>query len=58
MGDLVTQSTEKGEVVNDLFASVSSRMRSSHTAQVAEGIGRDWGNEELLTVGIRGTVGI
>jgi len=35
----------------DFFASVFTNKCSSHTAQVAEGKGRDWENEELPTVG-------
>jgi len=38
-------------VLNDFFASVSNSKCSSHTAQVAEGKGRDLENEELPTVG-------
>ncbi|GAB0179229.1 mitochondrial enolase superfamily member 1 [Grus japonensis] len=50
-GDLVTQDMEKAEVLNDLFASVFISEGSRHTAQVTEGKGRDWENEELSTVG-------
>ncbi|KAK4832498.1 hypothetical protein QYF61_023545 [Mycteria americana] len=42
---------EKAEVLNDFFASVFMGKCSSHTAQVAEGKGRDWENEEPPTVG-------
>ena len=38
------------EVLN-FFASVFTDKCSSHTAQVAEGKGRDWENEEPPTVG-------
>ncbi|GAB0177300.1 mitochondrial enolase superfamily member 1 [Grus japonensis] len=51
MGDLVTQDMEKVEVLNDFFVSVFTGNCLSHTAQVKEGKGRDWENEELPTVG-------
>ncbi|PKU32364.1 rna-directed dna polymerase from mobile element jockey-like [Limosa lapponica baueri] len=51
MGDLVTQDMEKDEVPNNIFVSVFTGKCSSHTAQVAEGKGRDWENEESPTVG-------
>ena len=38
-------------LVTDIFASVFNCKLSSHAAQVAEGKGRDWENEELPTVG-------
>jgi len=48
--DLGTQDVEKAEVLNDFVASVFNSKHSSHTAQVEEGKGRDWDNEELATV--------
>jgi len=49
-GDLVIQDVKKAEVINDFFASVFNSKCSSHTAQAAEGKGRDWENEEPPTV--------
>jgi len=42
--------TEKAEVLNDFFASFFTSKCSSHIAQVTEGKGRDWENEEPPTV--------
>ncbi|PKU48219.1 rna-directed dna polymerase from mobile element jockey-like [Limosa lapponica baueri] len=50
MGYLVTRDTEKAEVPNNFFAFVFISKCSSHTAQVTEGKGRDWENEEPPTV--------
>ncbi|PKU34028.1 rna-directed dna polymerase from mobile element jockey-like [Limosa lapponica baueri] len=46
MGYVVTQDMDKVEVLNDFFATVFTGKGSSHTAQVAEGKGRDWENEQ------------
>jgi len=51
MRDLVTQDTQKDEVLNDFFASVFICKCSSHTAQVTESKGRVWENEKLPTIG-------
>ena len=51
MGDLVTQDMEKAEVLNDFFVPVFTSKCSSHIAQVTEGKGRDWENEEPPIVG-------
>ncbi|KAK4817866.1 hypothetical protein QYF61_001676 [Mycteria americana] len=50
-GELVTRDMEKAEVINNFFTSVFTSKCSSHTAQVAEGKGRDWEKEEPPTVG-------
>ncbi|GAB0182059.1 mitochondrial enolase superfamily member 1 [Grus japonensis] len=42
---------EKAEVLNNFFASAFTGKCLSHTAQVTEGKGRDWENEEPPTVG-------
>ncbi|GAB0205488.1 mitochondrial enolase superfamily member 1 [Grus japonensis] len=51
MEDLVTKEMEKAQVVNKFFASVFTSKGLSHAAQVTEGKGRDWENEELSTTG-------
>jgi len=48
--DLITQDMEKSEVL-DFFASVFTDKCFNHIAQVANGKGRDWENEEPPTVG-------
>jgi len=50
-GDLVTWDMEKTEVLNDFLISVFNSKCSSRTAQITEGKGRDWENEEPPTVG-------
>ncbi|GAB0205422.1 mitochondrial enolase superfamily member 1 [Grus japonensis] len=42
---------EKAEALNNCFASVFTGKCLSRTAQVTEGKGRDWENEEPPTVG-------
>ncbi|GAB0176630.1 nucleoside diphosphate kinase 6 [Grus japonensis] len=49
-GDLVTQDMEKAGALNDFVASVFTGKCLSHTAQVTEGKGKDWENEEPPTV--------
>jgi len=49
--DLDAQDMEKAEVVHDFFSSPFTSKCSSHTAQVADGKGGDWENEEPPTVG-------
>ena len=51
MGYLVTLDMENAEVLSNFFVSVFTIKCSSHTAQVTEGKGKDWENEELPTVG-------
>ena len=41
---------EKAEVLSDFFASTFISKCSSHTAQVPEGKGRDYENDEPVTV--------
>jgi len=50
-GDLVTWDMKKAEACNDFFALVFTGKCSSHTAQIAEGKGINWENEEPPTVG-------
>jgi len=42
---------DKRTVLNNFFASVFTGKCSSHTAQVTDGKGRDWENEEPPTAG-------
>ncbi|KAJ7416955.1 hypothetical protein BTVI_34319 [Pitangus sulphuratus] len=51
VGDLVIQVMEIAEVLNNFSALIFTSKCSSHTAQVAEGKGRDWENEEPPAVG-------
>ncbi|KFV18177.1 hypothetical protein N340_02392, partial [Tauraco erythrolophus] len=50
-GGLAIWDMEKAEVLNYFFASLFTGTSSSGTAQVPEGKGRDWENEEPPTVG-------
>ncbi|PKU49370.1 hypothetical protein llap_409 [Limosa lapponica baueri] len=50
MGDLATQDMEKADVLNDFIVSVFIGKCSSSTVQVTEYKGRDWKDEESLTV--------
>lgn len=47
MGDLVTQESEKAEVLDNLFASAFTGKYSCHIAQVKESKGEEWENKEL-----------
>ncbi|PKU43228.1 rna-directed dna polymerase from mobile element jockey-like [Limosa lapponica baueri] len=51
MRDPFTQDMEKAEVLDDIFALVFTGKGSNHTAQITEGKGRDWENEEPLLEG-------
>ena len=51
MGNLVTQNMEKAEVFDDFFAWGFIHKNSRHKAQVTEGKGRDWKNDESPSVG-------
>ena len=50
-GDLVALDMEKSELLSDFSASVFTHECSSHTAQVTDGKGSNWENEEQPTVG-------
>jgi len=50
-GHLIKRDMEKAEVINDFVPSVFTSKSYSHTTKVAEGKGRNWKNEEPLTVG-------
>lgn len=51
LGDMVTQDMEEDEKTQCFFASVFTGKSSSPTAEIMEGKGRDWENEEPPIVG-------